>query len=344
MGSGSSLRIFIKLKNQQTLRTACTCNSEQKQQLKSPGTTREGRGVGWEGGVPEEPALSAGPWATRKTRPAEGGAEKRLKPENHLPAEQEGHRSTAGRGLPGTQLLTLHPSCRGLGCLRWAGRPQSASCPKWGEVAARAGPARAGGPVHRAWRRGCGEARLPWSVPWCDCPPHPSPGLSHQSWVLTCWAEGPLTSGTLPSCVCVWVCVYVCTSVHIHRSGSGCAVCSPSAPCRLHGERAQPVWGPRARRAEGWRGSRAGLCPPGTTVPPPRPGCLASSPKRSMCEAPTLALSSRSSGPALPTLWAPLSRGDRYNVCARAPGGSAASNSVTPWTVAPGILQTRRLE
>ena len=102
VGSGSSLRIFIKLKNQQTLRTACTCNAEQKQQLKSPGTTREGRGVGWEGGVPEEPALSAGPWATRKTRPAEGGAEKRLKPENHLPAEQEGHQSTAGRGLPGT--------------------------------------------------------------------------------------------------------------------------------------------------------------------------------------------------------------------------------------------------
>ena len=40
-------------------------------------------------------------WATRKTCPAERGAEKRLNPENHHPAEQEGHQSTAGRGPPG---------------------------------------------------------------------------------------------------------------------------------------------------------------------------------------------------------------------------------------------------
>ena len=97
---------------------------------------------------------------TQKTHPADGGAEERVKPQTTSRQSRKGHRSAPGRGFPGDPVAALcTPAAGGCGsipgwgtktpraqgCLWWAGRPQRASCPECGEVAARARPAHAGG-------------------------------------------------------------------------------------------------------------------------------------------------------------------------------------------------------
>ena len=110
------------------------------------------------------------------------------------------------------------------------------------------------------------------------------------------WAEAPSPQEPSPS-GCEWVWVWLC---------------SLSAPCRPHGESAQRAWGPRERRAEGWRGS-----PQACARRAPQQRCCLHAPgarrhpqsAAGTREAPTLALSGPRCGPALPTLRAPLSRG-----------------------------------